>query len=397
MNIFKILASGSGNVSETNISAFLGYLLNPNEDHGLGYTFLERFLESQKSNLKLENFKTRMFEYEVLLEKSIENKNSESKTKSEIIDVIILCYDKSQAKEKRNISEILIEENRVLKNIFLIENKIKDFLTVNQLLNQYNSVEKFIKKNGNNEIKICSIYITPEAEKFKLEFNSFKSETKAHFFWKSEVDEGNYSEAEIIPNHSDKDNNKSIYSILLDLVEQANLGKIEAINDYTKHTIISFIQFIKNDFKSLAIEKQENLEGKYKRTNYSTLNDYLESGTNLTLEAKEQLINFYEYLRNNHNELDVKHYKTQFISVYFNKKKIFSISDYSNNQIKYEFETLSNNNVTIDNLGSILRSKIKDYSDDNRYDYSKTCLQYKKQISDENLILVFEEYLKLFE
>lgn len=33
MNIFKILASGHGSISETNISAFLGYLLNPNEDH----------------------------------------------------------------------------------------------------------------------------------------------------------------------------------------------------------------------------------------------------------------------------------------------------------------------------------------------------------------------------
>ena len=46
MNIFKILASGNGNISETNVSAFLGYLLNPNEDHGLKDEFVKLFLLS---------------------------------------------------------------------------------------------------------------------------------------------------------------------------------------------------------------------------------------------------------------------------------------------------------------------------------------------------------------
>jgi hypothetical protein len=45
MNIFKILAQGDGTINEPNVSAFLGYLLDPNEDHGLGSKFLERFLQ----------------------------------------------------------------------------------------------------------------------------------------------------------------------------------------------------------------------------------------------------------------------------------------------------------------------------------------------------------------
>ena len=40
MNIFKILASGNGTIKEPSVSAFLGYLLNPKEDHGLGDAFL---------------------------------------------------------------------------------------------------------------------------------------------------------------------------------------------------------------------------------------------------------------------------------------------------------------------------------------------------------------------
>ena len=44
MNIFKILASGDGTINEPNVSAFLGYLLNPKEDHGLRDEFLKRVI-----------------------------------------------------------------------------------------------------------------------------------------------------------------------------------------------------------------------------------------------------------------------------------------------------------------------------------------------------------------
>ena len=45
MNIFKILASGYGRTSETNVSAFLGYILNPKADHGLNAEFLKAFIQ----------------------------------------------------------------------------------------------------------------------------------------------------------------------------------------------------------------------------------------------------------------------------------------------------------------------------------------------------------------
>jgi hypothetical protein len=44
MNIFKVLSRGHGNISETNISAYLGYLLDPSEDHGFQDFFLKKFL-----------------------------------------------------------------------------------------------------------------------------------------------------------------------------------------------------------------------------------------------------------------------------------------------------------------------------------------------------------------
>ena len=45
MNIFRVLAQGDGSINEPNVSAFLGYLLNPGEDHGLDSLFLEEFLK----------------------------------------------------------------------------------------------------------------------------------------------------------------------------------------------------------------------------------------------------------------------------------------------------------------------------------------------------------------
>ena len=44
MNIFEVLSRGNGSVNEENVSAFLAYLLDPNETHGLSGVFLEAFV-----------------------------------------------------------------------------------------------------------------------------------------------------------------------------------------------------------------------------------------------------------------------------------------------------------------------------------------------------------------
>ena len=45
MNIFKALCNGNGSINEENITSFLGYLLNPSEDHDMKDEFIKRFLE----------------------------------------------------------------------------------------------------------------------------------------------------------------------------------------------------------------------------------------------------------------------------------------------------------------------------------------------------------------
>ena len=41
MNIFRILSSNDGAIKEPNVSSFLAYLLNPNEDHGISGMLLK--------------------------------------------------------------------------------------------------------------------------------------------------------------------------------------------------------------------------------------------------------------------------------------------------------------------------------------------------------------------
>ncbi|MFA6145651.1 MAG: hypothetical protein WCW84_11515 [Sulfurimonas sp.] len=45
MNLFKILSSGDGRINEPNVSAFLGFLLDSSESHGLESRFVEKILE----------------------------------------------------------------------------------------------------------------------------------------------------------------------------------------------------------------------------------------------------------------------------------------------------------------------------------------------------------------
>ena len=60
MNIFKALCNGKGSINEENTSSFLGYLLNPYEDHGMKDEFLYAI---KKHSYPLDNIKEReMFE-----------------------------------------------------------------------------------------------------------------------------------------------------------------------------------------------------------------------------------------------------------------------------------------------------------------------------------------------
>ncbi|AEH01982.1 PD-(D/E)XK nuclease family protein [Lacinutrix sp. 5H-3-7-4] len=240
MNIFKILANGHGSINENNISAFLGYLLDPKADHSLGYTFLEKFLEPVIS--KDENFNIYKYDYKVFFEQGKEQR----------VDIVIVCYTDENYSGKNSQMINFLTAKKSIHKVFLIENKITlTSRTVDQLEKQIKSTTSELSKLKDFEIDnvdIYSIYTTPEDDKFDLEFkNLTTNNNKTHIYW---------------DNKDDEKSNTTIRSILERLLKDENNAKIETINTYTKDTIKSFIQFIDNGFKSEIAEEEvmkENL------------------------------------------------------------------------------------------------------------------------------------------
>lgn len=269
MNIFKILASGGNNLKETNVSAFLGYLLDPKADHGLGSGFLELFLESLIKKYKIElrellyknkvkDLSHNLFDIEVVYEKAIEDEreddveedeeNKGRKNRTSVVDIII----KISKRPKANRSLLsLFKENEPI-GLILIENKINtSSFTGKQLIKQYDRTIDFLQKQSDDKEtfkilkeKCFSIYVTPDEKKYGDELNNFIKMGKKgeHIKWKT------------------KDTSSECIVLLLEnLITNENGGKIDPLQEYTKHTIKAFINFIKSDFKSALEEK---IEGK---------------------------------------------------------------------------------------------------------------------------------------
>ena len=231
MNIFKILANGDGTLNEANVSAFLGYLLDPKADHGLGFEFLKAFLEQFTAE---EEFDPEKYEYQVFYEQAFK----EGILAKQIVDIVVVCYTIDLGTGKESLVKGFLNNSKSVEKIFLIENKIRaDSITAGQLERQFNSTASELDDNLNAEI--YSIYVTPEDQKFSDEFDLAKLNRKAHLFWLKNDDE------------------TSIKSILTNILRLESSGDLEPLNEYTLHTIKAFTKFIETGFKS---EKQEEKE-----------------------------------------------------------------------------------------------------------------------------------------
>ncbi len=329
MNIFKILANGDGTINEANISAFLGYLLDPYQDHGLGFEFLERFLERIFEEQE-EEFNLKSYDYEILFEQAFRDEDKEIK-KKEIVDIVILCFESNKGNYKELIAESTISKTRELKYIFLLENKVTKGAKKNQQLKA--QFENTIKKLKIDKAKVISIYVTPDDPGYENEFKNFKENNiKQHYVWK----------------YKNGDKQIDILGLLLELISDESLGKIEAINGYTKHTLISFIRFIENDFKSQLVEKIENAKGKYKKDIFNNFEDYYSKYQDNLNEISNNIIReFTYYLKNTYESLFIRHTKTHPISVLNNPNSgvFFTCSKYGKN-LEYHFVLKNYKNPT---------------------------------------------------
>ncbi|MBK8516214.1 MAG: hypothetical protein IPL55_07960 [Saprospiraceae bacterium] len=179
--------------------------------------------------------------------------------------------------------------------------------------------------------------------------------------------------------------------MLLELISDNSLGRIEAINEYTKHTLISFIQFIENDFKAQIIEKRENAEGKYKKDIYNNIEDYSSKyADNLNDVSNSLLLEFNKYLKHEHANLFLKYNKTSPIVVQQNPKsgKIFACHRNGKN-IEYHFVISNKSNASA-------VTKLKSYLDAKGFKYFEDwAIIVKEKFDIETLKALFTNYIEI--
>ncbi len=238
MNIFDTLVKGKGCINEENISSFLGYLLDPSEDHGLKDIFFNSFLHLIKVD--------------------------ESEIETTDLNKVEIKLEYPVSKRKR-IVDIVFETNN---HVIAIENKISEqSKQKNQLQEEYNGL-----KDSDLAVKpIIICYLVPEGNDESIIVS--EKDKQITILW------------------------SNVIEILTTILQQENSAKINPINDYVKHTLKAFINFMNNTLKP----KYFNCDGKACRIyKYSSGQIIIEEKINDTWECvtakpiiKKMLVNMF--------------------------------------------------------------------------------------------------------
>jgi len=241
MNIFRILSSNDGSINEPNVSSFLAYLLDPNEDHGISGLLLQEILnditETNKdflSKIKYNNRITDLSKYSgysinIIPELSV-NLEKRGKRKRRDIDIIIEIIDS-------NTSEIIYS--------ICLENKITDASIIkgdSQLEDELKGLENYYSETAFAP-EIYFVYLTPfPSNNSSSSFEKLEYNKKHHLYW---------------DNHEN-----SVFNKLIKIFNDEKEGLIDPINNQSSYLLKSFLSFIKTNFKSYIEERKEKLEKK---------------------------------------------------------------------------------------------------------------------------------------
>lgn len=231
MNIFKVLASGKKSFQEETASAILAWLLNPAMEHGLGYSFIQKFLND--------------------IFKSIGNGDSFSEFSKKLVPRL-RSEEENQRREfwldlEYSVDNAFIDILIGIDNwIFAIENKIyARSTTKGQLVREYDGLKKKIQN-----LKIGMIYLVP------IEGNSEIIDAKtANIFDELQVT-GDDFKVIVTWQKNNMENTPSIADLIEKSLDDETKGIIDPIPEYTRHTLKALNSFILNGFSGYEYEKQ---------------------------------------------------------------------------------------------------------------------------------------------
>lgn len=244
MNIFSVLQRGNSSVREVTLTAWLSYLLDSNEDHGLSDRFFRYFVRELNSQLNsdfLENY-------------------LEAKDKSYSV-VIGVEQDISQDQDGSNKIDIRVEINEIEESgkeafssesfILYVENKISPDSAQKDQLSRYLDC---LNKESHVHKAIC--YLTPDEKspsgKLLQEYQSIAVDSDSLGIKRGWLKWKKYGD----------DQTATILKMLRNMLKQESLGEISPITDYIKHTIKAMCFFIDDNDnfneKPKAIRKSPN-------------------------------------------------------------------------------------------------------------------------------------------
>jgi len=228
MNIFKVIASGKKSFLEETASAILAWFMNPMMEHGLGYSFLSKFVDELSrltinqnilSDLAKKLTPRLRSEYETQLKLWC---NLEYSVETAFIDIVI----------------------GVEEWIFAIENKIySQSVSEDQLSTEYDGLKK-----KNPDSKIGMIYLVPIEEESEILDGKTEKE-----FDKLSVKESDFK-AIVTWQKNNIDNVPSISKIISNILEDESTGIIDPVSEYTRHTLKALNSFISNNFAGYEYE-----------------------------------------------------------------------------------------------------------------------------------------------
>ncbi|MDM8543113.1 PD-(D/E)XK nuclease family protein [Desulfococcaceae bacterium HSG9] len=234
MNIFKVLASGKKSFQEETASAILAWFMNPAMEHGLGYSFISKFVNDLAISLN----NSELFDLSSKLTPRL---------RGEYEDQLKLWFNLEYNVDNAFIDIIMGIDDW----IFAIENKIyAKSVTQGQLLREYEGLKK---KDPN--AKIGMVYLVPVEEgseildgKTEKEFENLSvrdTDFKSLVTWQK-------NDIENVPSISEQ-----IYGILND----ERKGEIDPVSEYTRHTLKALMAFISNNFSGYEYERTNQSSG----------------------------------------------------------------------------------------------------------------------------------------
>lgn len=217
MNIFSVLSMGKSRLHETSMSAMLAYLINPNQDHGLGYKFLKSFLELANERKIYDDYLQKLQRGELKFDINLEVPYSSNNKRSDIDVQIKICDSKWN------------ESHRII-----IENKIKSAAAnPKQLAEYYNAV---LNDKENDDVfeldakNLSVIFLTPDLnhENLKAEFENLNiGDNKVWLYW-----------------NSSDENKNTIVKLIQSILDLEQKAQISPINEYMRHTLKAFAYFV---------------------------------------------------------------------------------------------------------------------------------------------------------